>query len=306
MYSFGGYNFSAYQATSSLYIYDPLTDSWRDGKEAPLAVSHCQGATDGERYLWIAGGFVGNSPGLATNQSWRYDALQNQWHRGPDLPVARASSAFVYDPVGGRLHMMGGLLVDRQTDLAEHLVLDVSEAASWGHIDWTLLPQPIPTKRNHFQAVYIRDSFYAIGGQQGHDGDMTDLDLVERYDLESERWEKEESIPAARSHVESGLVVANDRLIIPGGRENKKRHIDTTLEFAPFCGGATCWSYLRKVPLPMDATTAVFFRNITVPKEGQMISGDFMFVSSARTRRKIRPEQVIPDSWMCRVHLRDG
>ncbi|KAL6048847.1 hypothetical protein QOT17_020822 [Balamuthia mandrillaris] len=317
MYSFGGFNFSSFQATSSLYIYDPSSDTWSDGKEGPLAVSHCQGATDGERYLWIAGGFVGNSPGVATNQRSSTVVLDSS--SGPDLPRARASSATVFDPVGRRLHLMGGLLVDRLTDLDEHLVLDASEPSSWGTFiairrEWTILSQPIPTKRNHFQfsnkrtqAVYLRDSLYLIGGQQGHDEELKDLAVLERYDLESESWHEVESMPAARSHMEATLLVVNDRIVVPGGRQNsqKQKHTDTVFEYEPYCGRSTCWSSLRPLPYVMDSATGVFFPNISVTRDGKTLTGDFIFLSSGRTRRKIRPESVVPDSWMTRVKFRE-
>jgi hypothetical protein len=107
-------------ATDLLDIYDVENDTWVSGDNTPVKASHLQAAAwsnppddDEPRFIFIAGGFIGNHPGPISKQVWRYDTINDTWTRFPDLPEERASGGLVIDN-NHLLHYIGGL-VDRDT-----------------------------------------------------------------------------------------------------------------------------------------------------------------------------------------------
>ncbi|KAL6066648.1 Galactose oxidase [Balamuthia mandrillaris] len=316
-YTFGGFYDKGvggnYWATNELHIYNIQRDEWRYGANGPLNITHTQGATDGVRFLWFAGGFVGDHPGVATVETWRYDAYFDEWIRGPDLPQPRASSALVYDPIAQELHLIGGLHIDRQTNVQNHMVLSVSDALSWSdatadiiyHRQWLMLPKGGLHSRNHYQGVYLEDSIYTVGGQYGHDITIEDVDALDRFDLERKVWVPLENMPEPRSHMEASITLVNGHLIFAGGRNNiaGKDQTNTVYEYEPHCGKSSCWSSLPDLPFYGDTIGVAFFRNVTIPRGKGVQTGDYLFVNSARVPRPKRGVKLIADSWMARVRL---
>ncbi|KAL6075049.1 Kelch repeat protein [Balamuthia mandrillaris] len=289
--------------SDKLDVYDPETDGWEVAAPGPLAISHCQGATDGQRYLWFAGGFVGNHPGNATNQCWRFDAEEGVWEEGPSLPFEVASSALAYDPNEQELHLFGGLLADRDTNSEDHLVLDVSNASSWGEDSWSIAEDPVLDARNHFQAVFLQNKLYGVGGQHGHDENPIDLTTMDSFLTETATWGEEESLPSARSHAESATVVVNGHILVAGGRSNVNDMLrtNTIFEFDPSdCDSPSCWHNIAGLPYEAaDAMTAFFRPNTTIPFNNAQVTGDFLFLNSARIGR------LVPHTWVARVCLKN-
>lgn len=221
-------------------VYDPESDTWSLLAPIPRAVSHVGAAlVDGQ--IWIVGGFEGDHPGPAVDIVQIYDIATDTWIEGPPLPSPRASGTLAL--LGRRLHYIGGLLPDRQTDIEEHLVLDVDDLdAGWASA------APLPAARNHLSSVVLEGRIYAIGGQFGHDGGRTLSARVDVYDPSSETWSRRANLPLRRSHAEASTFVYNSRIIVAGGvgpGPNRTASLDLVTAYSV---ATDSWSELDVLP----------------------------------------------------------
>ena len=210
----GGFWSPEIEATSRFDAYDPEADSWTRLPDMPVAVTHVNFAMH-RGTLWLAGGFVGDHPGPVTDEVWKFDLETGEWTRGPPLPEPRGGGALVAR--GDSLHYFGGHLPDRNTNSADHWVLELptDPGASWTRA------APMPEPRSQLGAVEVAGKIYAVGGQFFHDTapGPVDLDFVHAYDPETDRWRRVASLPRARSHIEGGTFAHRGRIVVVGGRE---------------------------------------------------------------------------------------
>jgi len=218
MFVFGGHMEPDLVATRKMFAYDPKEDAWSPRADAPVELSHVSATVIDERYIWVAGGFVGQHPGAGIRASHRYDTVDDCWEEGPPLPEIRASGGFA--GIQRRLHYFGGLGADRYTNFEDHWVLDLDTAATWERLS------PVPFARTHAATAVHDDMIYAIGGHYGHNvpgrpGEIDrqpDLDYVHRYDPRADSWQEVAPLPYRRSHCEPGTFVHDGRIYCVGGR----------------------------------------------------------------------------------------
>jgi N-acetylneuraminic acid mutarotase len=210
IYAFGGFG-AAFEAQTAVDVFDPLTGNWTALAPMPRGVTHSQAAVVGNR-VYIAGGFEGSNPGTAIADVMVYDVGTNTWSTTsmPDLPAPRASGALV--ALGTRIHYLSGLQANRCTDVTDHLVLDTANPGA----GWTNLA-PLPETKNHFNAVVVGGSIYAVGGQRGHDCGIVYLRSSQRYDPQSNAWTTLPDMPVERSHHEPSLFAWNGFVVAGGG-----------------------------------------------------------------------------------------
>jgi len=211
LYVLGGFG-PGVRATTRVDVYDPVADAWRRVADLPEALTHFNTAVDGGT-LWIAGGFLDTGTGPAVASVWRYDVDGDRWHAGPALPEKRAGGGLAV--LGGRLHYVGGLLPDRDTDSADHWVLDLAAPRGWE------LAAPMPAPRNQFGAIAHDGKLYVVGGQFRHDSTLSsplDQARVDVYDPQSDRWNRLADLPGPLSHVEPSAFAHAGMLVVLGGR----------------------------------------------------------------------------------------
>ena len=253
LYIFTGFSTATLVPSNQIDIYNPATDIWETvaapRNPMPFAASHIQAAADG-RYIWIVGGFAGPNPGPPTDAVWRYDTINDLWVAGPPLPAARGSGAVVRN--GRNLHFFGGMSVDRNIDHPDHWILNLDNPVAW------TAAAPLPDARNHLNGVSIDGVVFAVGGQFGHDGPdpIEDQDLVHAYLPQSDRWVPIVDMLMPRSHAEPGTFVLNDRIIVAGGRNNRRpppHNIETISEYNPQTG---VWTDIAVLPMRLLAPVA--------------------------------------------------
>jgi N-acetylneuraminic acid mutarotase len=218
LYLFSGF-LPGNKATRSIEAFDYRANRWRRVGEMPEGLTHANAAVVDDEVVWLAGGFKGDHPGPTTDEVWRYDADAGKWLRGPSLPAPRGGGALVR--LGRRLHYFGGFAEDRQTSPGDHWLLELDGGTTWKPA------APLPEPRGQLGGVAVGGFIYAIGGQFGHDSSPEDVDRVHRYDPATDAWTKVASLPYPRSHFEPGTFVWNGRIVIVGGRNNRKRRIVT-------------------------------------------------------------------------------
>jgi len=157
LYLFGGYTEGVVSSKRSEY-FDPEDGSWTLIQELPSAITHMNMVLDG-RTVWFAGGFKDGYRGHTIAEVWNYDIDLDRYTAAPLLPGPRAGGGLAL--VGRELHYFGGLMVDRDTDSADHWVLNLDDWAK-GSARWE--PSiPMPTPRNQFSTIVFQGNIYAIG-----------------------------------------------------------------------------------------------------------------------------------------------
>ena len=247
LYVFGGFKNSAIETTPSVDVYDPASDTWSTRADLPTLVTHAGLALDG-RTVWLVAGFVGDHPGVATADTWKYDVDLDTWSPGPPLPKPVAGGGCVL--FDRNLHWFGGVEADRDTGSADHYVLDLDNTAA----GWSSLA-PLPMPRNHLSGVRLGDTIHAFGGQFGHDTAPQDTDLHHVYDPQTNTWSVGEPLPIPRSHFEPGTIVHAGKAILVSGKStsiNAGALIDVT-EYDPLTG---TWHALPPIPDPLFGVAA--------------------------------------------------
>ena len=172
MFVFGGYVNTSIQASARVDAFDPARNTWTRLRDMPEVVTHAGQAVDGN-FIYIAGGFVGDHPGLGSTSAWRYDTRNDSWTRMPSLPAPRGGGAMAI--VKRELHFFGGLTQAQfaTVNQAEHWVLDLTAPSlgwktSFGKVFakcTTCSPVPLAISSTAPTAGRKRESTAAIGSR---------------------------------------------------------------------------------------------------------------------------------------------
>lgn len=233
LYVIGGFVEPDLDSTNAVYAYDRKTDRWTPCADAPLGLTHVTAAVVENRYIWLAGGYVGKHPGKGVSDSFRYDTVDDQWEAGPPLPELRASGGLAVH--GRSLHFFGGLGADRISNFGDHWALDVDNPTQWE----TRAPAPLP--RSHAASAAVDSGIYMIGGHFGHDDPAqnntpefgADLDYVHRYDVQADQWEEVAPLHRRRSHCETSTFVHQGKIVCVGGRNTSPDAVSRYQKITP-------------------------------------------------------------------------
>jgi N-acetylneuraminic acid mutarotase len=236
---FGGFADRKLHTSDMILCYDVAADRWSSRGRMPMPATHLNGAVVG-REIWFAAGFVGDHPGAAPAQVWRYDFDRGTWREGPPLPEPRGGGALV--ALGSELHYFGGFAADRDMSCPDHWVLSLDGGAT----GWRAAA-PLPAPRGQVGGVALGGVIYAIGGQFRHDSAPVDVDLVHVYDPKTDSWTQRASLPRPRSHSEPGTFVHRGRIVVVGGRDNTVGRVglDEVVAYDP---GNDSWTRLPSLP----------------------------------------------------------
>jgi N-acetylneuraminic acid mutarotase len=254
LYLFGGYTQGAPRGVKSSKrcdVFDPQDNSWTRIQDLPSAISHANMVLDG-RTVWFAGGFKDGYKGHAIAEVWSYDIDKDRYTAAPLLPETRAGGGLAL--VNRKLHYIGGLKADRDTDAPDHWVLGLDEWAN-GSARWENAAA-LPAPRNQFSTVTIDGRVYVIGGQFHHDSMQLDQPRVDIYDPETDSWSRGPQLPKGHSHSEGGTFVSGGRIYMVGGHttpEGGRKQIDPDI-LALTPGGE--WELVGKLPMPLSSPAA--------------------------------------------------
>ena len=253
LYFFGGYT-QGVKSSKRCDVFDstkPIDEAWSRIQDLPSAISHMNMVLDG-RTVWFAGGFKDGYKGHTIAEVWSYDIDKDRYTAAPLLPQTRGGGGLAL--VGRKLHYMGGVKADRDTDAADHWVLDLS---AWvkGSARWKNAA-PMPAPRNQFSTVTFDGRIYAIGGQFHHDSGQFDQSRVDIYDPKTDSWSRGPELPKGHSHSEGGTFVSEGRIFLVGGHTTPAggRKIIAADILALEQGGD--WKLVGKLPMPLSSPAA--------------------------------------------------
>lgn len=245
LYLFGGFGSggSGVKSSNHVWAFDPAKDQWRRLQDMPSSITHMNAVVDG-RTVWIAGGFKDGYPGTAIDEVWKYDVDEDSFVAAPSLPGPRAGGGLAL--VGRSLHYIGGLMKDRDTDSADHWVLDLD--ATGDSVEWKSAAA-MPAPRNHFATVTYTGKIYVLGGQFHHDSTSgkppLDQARVDIYDPATDSWSPGPELPLPHSHAEGSTFVHDGRIFMIGGRS-----VNNFEAAAWVLSTAGEWSPLGELPGP--------------------------------------------------------
>ena len=254
LYVLGGYE-DGVNSSKRVDVFDPAEGTWTRVQDLPSAVSHLNLVADSTGF-WFAGGMKGKvSPGKdhVIAEVWQLHLEKDRYIAAPLLPGPRAGGGLAR--IGDKLHYVSGLIEDRDTDAAEHWVLDLAIWKANANPVW-IEAAPLPAPRNQFSTAVLNGHIYIIGGELNHDSQQLDQDRVDVYDPETDTWGEGPALPYGHSHSEGATFVDNDRIYIIGGH--------TTPEGGKkgFCGDVLVlnegvgWTVPCRLPKPTSSPAA--------------------------------------------------
>ena len=270
LYVFGGFAGTNKDTMSPVEprvsVYDPRTDSWSRAADMPIDVTHCNAVVvDGT--VWLAGGYRGPHPGVPIANVLRYDVAADAWSEGPPLPVPTAAGTLVL--VDRTLHYIGGFL-DRDTTVDSHWALAVDGGTTWER------RAPLPVARGHLASAVVGGRIYAIGGQQRHDTDPVDLDVVHAYDPARDAWTAVAHLLTPRSHFEAATFVHDGRIVIVGGRNNARWRPLNRVALAnvtTYDPATDTWTELPALPMALMSACAQVIDGRLIVTNGCVMDG---------------------------------
>ena len=183
---------------STVYIYDPQTDSFSTGASMGTRGRGAGGVAAYDGKIYYAGGL---SNGQAVNWLDVYDPQSNQWSALPNMPTAR--DHFHAVALNGKLWAIGG----RTRDIGA--TVTANEAFDFSSKTWSVGHKPLPTPRGGFAAAASGDEVLIIGGEDASKAHGT----VEAYNVKTDSWRALESMPTPRHGIQAascngGLYIA--------------------------------------------------------------------------------------------------
>lgn len=260
----GGFLSTKLDVTKGIDIYDPKSDTWRQGPALPGAETHA-GVVGVDGGFMLVGGFLGNVHDRVTTAGvWRFDAASTTWSPGPELPSARAAVAAAI--TGTELHAAGGLAADGNSDSAEHVVLDLAGSGGWTSA------AALPVPRNHGGGTASSGLVFAVAGRHGWDEIEGDSAALEAFDPVTGAWQERAPLPLARSEIAASTLAMNDgRLLVVGGSIPGKHPSDDVLVYDP---ERDVWSALPPLPEPRKGAVAARIGAKVVVTTGSPTSTD--------------------------------
>ena len=199
LYIIGGNRTSG--PTGWVEIYDPETETWREGPSKPTPVAEITAVIiDGTVY--IAGGCAGNQDQReALTELEIFHPKDGQWAIGKALPEPRCGyAATAYD---NELYLIGGWNGEEYVDTI--LVYTPAED------NWRMLDTTYPLSVGYAAAATVDDKIYVAGGFDGQ-REYADLNILNTATFV---WESGPSMHQPRGGL--GLVTAGNSLYAIGG-----------------------------------------------------------------------------------------
>ena len=254
LYFFGGYA-AGVKSSKRCDVFDVKKKSWRRLQDLPSAITHMNMVLDG-RTVWFAGGFKDGYKGHTIAEVWSYDIDKDRFTAAPLLPETRGGGGLAL--VNRKLHYMGGVKADRDTDAQDHWVLDLEKWAQ-GAARW-VTAAPLPAPRNQFSTVTLEEKIYVIGGQLHHDSIQIDQARVDIYDPKTDSFSRGPQLPKGHSHSEGGTFINGGRIYVVGGHttpEGGSKQIDAgILALDP----GSDWDLVGMLPMPLSSPAAAIIQ----------------------------------------------
>ncbi|MEO6082348.1 MAG: kelch repeat-containing protein [Umezawaea sp.] len=163
------------------------------------------------------------------------EANAASWSRQPSLQTARGLHGVA--EVGGRIFVFGGYDPGSDRILGSVEVRPARPGGAWRY------STPEPSPRANAAAAELRGFVYLVGGEQGEDGELTDV--VDRFDPRSGTWSPSVPLPGVRTA--AGVASLNGLLYVAGGFVAGDKATGSVVVFDPV---RRTWRSVAPMPTP--------------------------------------------------------
>jgi N-acetylneuraminic acid mutarotase len=226
IYYVGGVLRESRQPARTVYVYDPVTDTFSEGTPMPRARSRGAGG------VAVYGGKIYYAGGLHDGEavSWfdRYNPATGRWKRLPGMP--RARHHFHAAVVDGKFYAIGGR--DRGID-GTITEVDAYYLPAGAGGPWQTLDTAVPTPRGGFATAVLGRKILVIGGEGGGKA----YDTVEAYDTTNNTWRTLEPMPTARHGIQA--AVCDGGVYVAAGGKTQGGSDPTNVQEVFFLNGPT-------------------------------------------------------------------
>tara|TARA_R110002073_G_scaffold292129_1_gene457383 strand:+ start:1215 stop:2153 length:939 start_codon:yes stop_codon:yes gene_type:complete len=202
LYVIGGFTqsfLSVWHAVSTVYQFNPSTETWRELAAMPTARG-ALGITVYQNQLYAIGGFDGERN---VHEMEVFDPQTNSWSPAASLPTPRDHLTTV--TVGPKIYAIGG-----RPDLDYHRNKATVEEYDPKTNQWRSRTN-LPTARSGITAGVINGRIYVLGGESRAGTFATN----EMYTPDSDQWQTMAPMPTARHGL--GSAVVDGRLYVLSG-----------------------------------------------------------------------------------------
>lgn len=194
---------------STLYIYDPVSNTWATGPDmpGPSVVNPAVVAYGGK--LYVFGGATGSFTG-AVNTAAVYNPDTATWTPLPDMNTARGDATAKV--LNGKIFIVGGLAADGSSLDSVEIFDPVGESWSYG--------PAMQTRRDNAGSAVFSGKLYVFGGRtRNADGSTVNsaLTSIEIYDPATASWSYGSPMPTGRRAMAVGTISGRAQVI--GGED---------------------------------------------------------------------------------------
>ena len=202
VYVVGGYT---PDLTSSMQVYTPGSDSWRNAAAFPDVLHHPNVAVvDG--LLYVTGFHTASGRRVADGRAFSYDPATDKWTEKASLPPGTERGASCVATLGHQIYVFGG---------TNDATLPYASAYDTTLDSWNLLPS-MPALRQHCLAAAIDGKIYIVSGRN------VGIEGVEAgswvYDPDTRSYAERAPIPTPRGGAAGGTL--DGRIFVFGGEGN--------------------------------------------------------------------------------------
>lgn len=277
LYVFGGLGLD-WKAMKMVMEYDPATDKWTRKGDMPHGLHHVALA-EAKGRIYMFGGFTlpekGKPTWVPVNQSWEYDPKTDTWQALAPLPVARGSANAIY--MNGHIHVIGGAtlpvgLKEEWIHPSRNIAVGTHEIYDLSNNNWTKAAD-MPTPRNHAAGGTVDNRIYIIGGRIGSVfiPNAFNIDLVEEYNPETDRWQLRAPMPTPRSAAAWGIY--GGQIYVAGGEIRHRDIWSTYTAVEAFDPRSNSWIRHSPMPMPRNGLAGDFIGNHFHLVSGSVQSG---------------------------------
>ena len=186
------------RATRSVEIYNPATDSWREGANTLIAAANISGAVLDDK-IYVPGGCT--NQGKAVDSLGIYDPATDIWAEGSPLPAARCGYGLVM--FDNELYLFGGW----NGAVFEDTIFVYAPTED----RWRVLDSSMPVPMGYVGAAALDDTIYIVGGYDGQN------EFDRSYAFKPRTGEWIETAPLLEKRGGLGLISSSDNLFAIGG-----------------------------------------------------------------------------------------
>jgi len=208
-YSISGFTFSTFSTVTSVYRYNPASNSWDTRADIPLgALGHVAVYYPTTNKIYVFGGE--DADGNNFNNTQIYDIATDTWTAGANMPDIGSFMATGYVPSTDKIYIISGYNTG---------FIDSAQPRTWSYDpvanSWTDLTAAaaFPHPAGGFAYGVINNKVYITGGRDAND---VLLNLTWEFDPAGPTYTPKANLPGTQSN-QAGSAVALNALFVYGG-----------------------------------------------------------------------------------------